>query len=135
MNDVRVETGAKVWVVGIAFAVLFAAAWALGGCARAFGDRTAEDGRLRVTQVVPAPGAVDPELDEPMHLLGLHRAGGAGAGAMATRVNTFPSRLPLFAMDRIYMRGLRCSGITVPRGAAWARMSDHLPLMAELALE
>ena len=73
------------------------------------------------------------KLDAPMHLLGLHRAG--GAGALATRVNTFPSRLPLFAMDRIYMRGLHCSGITVPRGAAWARMSDHLPLMAELALE
>jgi len=73
------------------------------------------------------------KLDAPMHLLGLHRAG--GAGALATRLNTFPSRLPLFAMDRIYMRGLRCSGVTVPRGAAWARMSDHLPLMAELALE
>jgi endonuclease/exonuclease/phosphatase family metal-dependent hydrolase len=75
-------------------------------------------------------------LDAPMHTLGLHRAGGAGAaGALAARLNTFPSRLPLFAMDRIYTRGLRCSTSTVPRGAAWARMSDHLPLLAELVLE
>ncbi len=50
------------------------------------------------------------------------------------RLNTFPSRLPFFAMDRIYTRGFRCVGTQVPRGAAWARMSDHLPLVAELEL-
>jgi len=47
---------------------------------------------------------------------------------------TFPSRMPLFALDRMYTRGLRCLSMTVPRGPAWARMSDHLPLVAELAL-
>lgn len=71
-------------------------------------------------------------LDAPMTLFGLHRAVGTAAGA---RTNTFPSRLPVFSMDRIYLRGLRCEAISVPRGAAWARMSDHLPLVAELALE
>jgi endonuclease/exonuclease/phosphatase family metal-dependent hydrolase len=25
-----------------------------------------------------------------------------------------------------------CSSTAVPRGSAWARMSDHLPLLAEL---
>jgi endonuclease/exonuclease/phosphatase family metal-dependent hydrolase len=30
------------------------------------------------------------------------------------------------------MRGFRCVSTMVPRGAAWARMSDHLPLLAEL---
>ena len=67
-----------------------------------------------------------------MHALGLHRA--APPGVLTTRSNTFPSRIPLFAMDRIYTRGLRCNSSSVPRGAAWARMSDHLPLVAELDL-
>jgi endonuclease/exonuclease/phosphatase family metal-dependent hydrolase len=73
------------------------------------------------------------KLDLPMHALGLQRA--TVPGAMPMRLNTFPSRLPIFAMDRIYTRGLRCAASSVPRGAAWARMSDHLPLVAELALE
>ena len=51
-----------------------------------------------------------------------------------SRFNTFPSRIPLFSMDRIYVRGFRCVATAVPRGTAWARMSDHLPLVAELAL-
>jgi endonuclease/exonuclease/phosphatase family metal-dependent hydrolase len=44
---------------------------------------------------------------------------------------TFPSRVPVFALDRIYTRGLRCRATYVPRGPAWTRMSDHLPLVAE----
>ncbi len=47
---------------------------------------------------------------------------------------TFPSRLPLFSLDRVYTRGLRCLRAEVPRGARWARMSDHLPLVVELEL-
>jgi len=54
------------------------------------------------------------------------------AGDPPARCNTFPSRIPLFSMDRIYVRGFRCVSTAVPRGAAWARMSDHLPLVAEL---
>jgi endonuclease/exonuclease/phosphatase family metal-dependent hydrolase len=34
-------------------------------------------------------------------------------------------------MDRFYVRGLACASTMVPRGKAWARMSDHLPLVAE----
>ena len=45
---------------------------------------------------------------------------------------TFPSRVPVFALDRFYMRGLTCRATMVPRGSGWARMSDHLPLVAEL---
>ena len=33
---------------------------------------------------------------------------------------------------RFYLRGLSCRSTLVPRGMAWARMSDHLPLVAEL---
>lgn len=48
--------------------------------------------------------------------------------------HTFPSLLPVFALDRVYLRGLRCQATQVPRGGMWARMSDHLPLVAELEL-
>ncbi len=65
------------------------------------------------------------KLDAPMRDCGLERAESGG------RLNTFPSRVPVFSLDRIYTRGLRCVSSTVPRGAAWARMSDHLPLVAE----
>jgi endonuclease/exonuclease/phosphatase family metal-dependent hydrolase len=71
-------------------------------------------------------------LDAPMRACGLKRA--IADGAVAARMNTFPSRIPVFSLDRIYMRGLRCLTTSVPRGNAWARMSDHLPLVAELAL-
>lgn len=72
------------------------------------------------------------KLDSPMAKLGLTRA--LCAGDPASRYNTFPSRLPVLSMDRIYLRGLKCLSTQVPRGPAWARMSDHLPLVAELAL-
>ncbi|MBE7417079.1 MAG: endonuclease/exonuclease/phosphatase family protein [Ideonella sp.] len=69
-------------------------------------------------------------LDAPMRSIGLARAGGH-AGGVRPRP-TFPSRVPVFALDRVYMRGFRCVTLEVPRGAAWARMSDHLPLVVEL---
>jgi endonuclease/exonuclease/phosphatase family metal-dependent hydrolase len=72
------------------------------------------------------------KLDAPMRACGLRRA--IVEGMSPARVNTFPSRVPVFSLDRIYTRGLRCVSTSVPRGAAWARMSDHLPLVAELEL-
>ena len=65
-------------------------------------------------------------LDRPMHARGLHRA------QTAVPARTFPSRVPLFTLDRIYVRGFKCLTTTVPRGGAWVRMSDHLPLVVEL---
>ncbi|MCA6216733.1 endonuclease/exonuclease/phosphatase family protein [Ideonella sp. B7] len=69
-------------------------------------------------------------LDTPMAQLGLLRAR-APDGRLASRL-TFPSRVPIFALDRVYTRGFRCVRSSVPRGQAWARMSDHLPLLVEL---
>jgi endonuclease/exonuclease/phosphatase family metal-dependent hydrolase len=69
-------------------------------------------------------------LDEPMAQIGLLRASAPG-GTPAARA-TFPSVAPVFALDRFYLRGLSCRRAMVPRGLAWARMSDHLPLVAEL---
>lgn len=70
-------------------------------------------------------------LDAPMRELGLLRAvdpSSRRAGA------TFPSLAPVFSLDRFYLRGLACRRTMVPRGISWARMSDHLPLVAELEL-
>ena len=70
------------------------------------------------------------KLDGPMHGLGLSRA----RSPTGSRHATFPSRLPFFALDRIYTRGMSCVSMQVPKGASWSRMSDHLPLIAELEL-
>jgi len=72
------------------------------------------------------------KLDAPMRTMGLTRALPPGPGAPAPR--TFPSRVPMFSLDRIYTRGFMCRAMLVPRGPVWARMSDHLPLLAELEL-
>ncbi len=100
------------------------------------------------------------KLDPAMHDMGLHRArkvkgakdyedaaahpprpaassvngriaGLAGIMPMLDKP-TFPSRVPVFALDRVYLRGLKCRATYVPRGSAWTRMSDHLPLVVEL---
>ena len=68
-------------------------------------------------------------LDGPMHAVGLRRAVLPGA---ARHPVTFPSIAPVFALDRFYLRGLQATSLMVPRGLAWARMSDPLPLVAEL---
>ncbi len=67
-------------------------------------------------------------LDGSMREMGLARARADGGPA----VRTFPSSAPVFTLDRIYTRGFRCVDSFAPRGRAWARMSDHLPLVAEL---
>jgi endonuclease/exonuclease/phosphatase family metal-dependent hydrolase len=67
------------------------------------------------------------QLDPGMRVIGLQRA---AVGPKPVR--TFPARAPLFALDRVYLRGLQAVSHEVPRGGAWARMSDHLPLLVDL---
>jgi endonuclease/exonuclease/phosphatase family metal-dependent hydrolase len=50
------------------------------------------------------------------------------------RVLTYPSRLPLTQLDFVYARGIKPTGIAIPRGRIWWRMSDHLPLIAEFKI-
>ena len=50
------------------------------------------------------------------------------------RALTYPSRLPLTQLDFVYARGMKPSGMEIPRGRIWWRMSDHLPLIAEFKL-
>ena len=47
---------------------------------------------------------------------------------------TFPSRLPLVQLDHLFARGAQISKPHVPSEKHWARMSDHLPLIAQLEL-
>jgi len=50
------------------------------------------------------------------------------------RTLTYPSRLPVTQLDFIYGRHLQPRECSVPRGAIWARMSDHLPLVTDFSL-
>ena len=45
---------------------------------------------------------------------------------------TFPARRPLVSLDRIYCRACRVLDVRVLRGAPWNRLSDHLPIEAEI---
>ncbi|MFZ4652356.1 MAG: endonuclease, partial [Rubrivivax sp.] len=70
------------------------------------------------------------KLDEPMARIGLQRARAPSSADRGPL--TFPALVPVFGLDRVYLRGFRCRSTLVPRGSAWARMSDHLPLIVEL---
>lgn len=45
---------------------------------------------------------------------------------------TFPSRLPVLSLDRIYVRNLAVKRAWVHKGKPWSALSDHLPISAEL---
>lgn len=47
---------------------------------------------------------------------------------------TFPSRIPLLAMDRIYTRGFKVTQATILKGHQWHSLTDHCPLNADLSL-
>ncbi|MBL8308956.1 MAG: endonuclease/exonuclease/phosphatase family protein [Burkholderiales bacterium] len=47
---------------------------------------------------------------------------------------SFPARLPILQLDRIYVRGFTVHSAHVHRGREWARLSDHAPLAAQLVL-
>ena len=61
--------------------------------------------------------------------LGLAEAFGSGRGRPA---RSYPSTLPFFRLDRIYVRGFRVRQAQVHYGAPWARISDHAALTADL---
>ena len=46
---------------------------------------------------------------------------------------TFPSRLPMLQLDHVFVRHARIQSSHVPQDSQWARMSDHLPLIVEVA--
>jgi endonuclease/exonuclease/phosphatase family metal-dependent hydrolase len=58
----------------------------------------------------------------------------AAKAAQPSHHPTFPSRLPLVQLDHVFARHMVAQASHVPRGAVWARMSDHLPLLVDFAL-
>lgn len=58
--------------------------------------------------------------------LGLHEA----FGDQPTR--SFPAKLPLFRLDRIYLRGFQVESTELHWGPPWSRISDHAALSAHL---
>ena len=48
---------------------------------------------------------------------------------------TFPARMPLLRLDRIYVRGFNVETAKVLSGTIWAKLSDHAPVIAELKLK
>ena len=45
---------------------------------------------------------------------------------------SFPAFLPIFTLDRIYVRGFRVVDVAVHSGRAWSRITDHAALSAQL---
>lgn len=46
---------------------------------------------------------------------------------------TFPAKLPVLSLDRIYVRNLIVKDAWVHSGKPWSTLSDHLPISARLA--
>lgn len=61
--------------------------------------------------------------------LGLRDAFQSRHGTLAA---TFPARLPVLALDRIYVRGFEVESASVHRDGHWTPLSDHAPLSAVL---
>jgi endonuclease/exonuclease/phosphatase family metal-dependent hydrolase len=47
---------------------------------------------------------------------------------------TFPAKLPVLSLDRIYVRNLKVKDAWVHTGKPWSTLSDHLPISAEFTL-
>lgn len=47
---------------------------------------------------------------------------------------TFPARLPMLCMDRIYFRGMDAVDCACLDGGEWRTLSDHVPLLARFTL-
>lgn len=62
--------------------------------------------------------------------LGMTEVSVAAPGGRHQR--TFPSVLPVFRLDRIYVRGFKVLRTQVHRGPPWSLLSDHLAVSAEL---
>jgi endonuclease/exonuclease/phosphatase family metal-dependent hydrolase len=66
---------------------------------------------------------------------GLSAPGSGHSPSQVRGCATFPARLPLVQLDHVFARGLNPLGMRALKGANWARMSDHLPLVTEWAFQ
>ncbi|XZG69484.1 endonuclease/exonuclease/phosphatase family protein [Chitinibacteraceae bacterium HSL-7] len=63
------------------------------------------------------------------HELGLSEAFESIKGLPA---RSFPARMPMLSLDRIYVRGFAIEHAQVLSGAPWSHLSDHAPLLATM---
>lgn len=63
--------------------------------------------------------------------LGMHDVFQLGSGHVA---RSFPARVPMFRLDRIYLRGFAVQQCEVHVGDEWQRLSDHAAISARLIL-
>ena len=54
--------------------------------------------------------------------------------ATGKHARTFPARLPLLALDRIYVRNVKVHNPRVLNTRPWSHLSDHVPLSVEIEL-
>jgi endonuclease/exonuclease/phosphatase family metal-dependent hydrolase len=66
--------------------------------------------------------------------LGRTLAARTGSARSVAPARTFPAALPFFRLDRIYVRGFQVEAAEVMHGSLWAKLSDHAPIVATLAL-
>lgn len=58
----------------------------------------------------------------------------AAAQVNNQKARTFPARIPLLPLDRIYMRGLIAKKMTTHNRGVWEKLSDHAALFIESEL-
>jgi endonuclease/exonuclease/phosphatase family metal-dependent hydrolase len=64
------------------------------------------------------------------HELGLYEVFEHSQGKLA---KSYPAQLPIFSLDRIYVRDLEIRGAERCVGGTWSRLSDHVALAAHLS--
>ena len=62
--------------------------------------------------------------------LGLYEVFERHEGRLA---KSYPAQMPLFTLDRIYVRDLNVDGVQRHTGSPWSRLSDHVALAATLS--
>lgn len=93
----------------------------------------------RVRSVVPAdaPLVIAGDFNDWNHRLDAQICNTLGmveaSHARGARLHTFPSHMPWWQLDRIYVRGFAIERARALTGRDWAQRSDHVPLVAELA--
>jgi endonuclease/exonuclease/phosphatase family metal-dependent hydrolase len=62
--------------------------------------------------------------------LGLYEVFEKAEGRLA---RSYPAQMPIFTLDRIYVRDLNVDAVQRHTGAPWSRLSDHVALAATLS--
>ena len=66
--------------------------------------------------------------------LGLSEVFGGESGVGGAPGRSFPAKLPVLRLDRIYVRGLTVQHAEVHFGVPWSKISDHAALSAQLSV-